>query len=95
MLLKSVMLAVSIATLLPLWLIYLINRLEQHFQLISPPGIANTYDVRKQVGVKAHWFPLDITGKQPVVSIANTAMWYLCLRCMDGSLMTFRIMELM
>ena len=37
-------------------------------------GTANTYDVCEQIAVKAHLFPLDVTGKWPMVSMVKTAI---------------------
>ena len=55
--------------------------LGQHFHpIFSLIGTVNTYDVCKQIAVRPHLFPLDVTTKQPMVSIAKTTivLWDPC-----------------
>ena len=71
--LNSVPLSLRIAILSPLWA-NMPDRLAcTTFSAdLSFKGIANTYDVCMHIAVKSHWCPLDVTGRQPIVSIAST-----------------------
>ena len=40
----------------------------------------NMHSVHKQIAVKVHLYPLEVTSKYPMVSIANTAMG-ICSSC--------------